>query len=178
MTALMMQMEKETRYHRVKADYGSNDYYRFYSQRNSSPVSRKVYGEILREFNEYVRDRLSGKGAGYIIPSGLGKIELRKMKAEVKIDDDGVIINHLPTNWKETRKLWLENPVAKAKNIKIKFTNEHTDGHTFRIVYLRSKATYKNKSVYKMRFNRTMKRDLSKSIFQGRIDAFLDAYLK
>jgi len=175
MIVLMTQMEKEkdNRSHIVKADYGTNDYYRFYKKKYRTDVSRLIYGKIIREFNEHTRDRLSRKGAGYIIPNGLGKIELRKMKTEVKIDDDGSIINHLPTNWKETRKLWSENPKAREKRVKIKFTNEHTDGHMFRIVYLRSKATYKNKSVYKMRFNRTMKRDLSKSIFQGRIDAFL-----
>tara|TARA_R110000772_G_scaffold62137_2_gene139641 strand:+ start:3649 stop:4158 length:510 start_codon:yes stop_codon:yes gene_type:complete len=168
-----MEKEKDNRSHIVKADYGTNDYYRFYKKKYRTEVSRLTYGQIVREFNEHTRDRLSHKGAGYIIPNGLGKIELRKMKTEVKIDDDGAIINHLPTNWKETRKLWNENEKARQKRVKIKFTNEHTDGHMFRIVYLRSKATYKNKSVYKMRFNRTMKRDLSKSIFQGRIDAFL-----
>ena len=166
-------MAKETRRHIVKAEFGTNHFYDSYKKNHGKEVSRLKYGQVLREFNEHVRDRLSTKGAGYVIPSGLGKIELRKFKAEVKIGEDGEIINHLPTNWKETRKLWEENPAAKEKKIRIKFTNEHTDGHTFRIVYLRFKATYKNKSVYKMRFNRTMKRDLSKSIFQGRIDAFL-----
>jgi hypothetical protein len=169
----MMQMEKEIRKHRVKADYGTNDYYRYYKSKNKNIVSRLTYGKVLREFNEHTRDRLSNKGAGCIIPCGLGKIELRKLKTEVKINEDGSITNKLPTNWKETRKLWDENAKAKEKKIRIKFTNEHTQGHMFRIVYLRSKATYKNKSIYKMRFNRTMKRNLSKSIFQGRIDAFL-----
>lgn len=169
-----MAKEQDKRTHIVNADYGTNDYYRFWKSRNKHVnINRKTYGKIVREFNEHVRDRLSNKGAGYIIPAGLGKIELRKFKNEVKIDEDGSIINHLPTNWKETRKLWNENPKAREKRIKIKFTNEHTDGHMFRIAYLRSKATYKNKSVYKMRFNRIMKRQLSKSIFLGRIDAFL-----
>jgi hypothetical protein len=166
-------MEKESRNHLVKSDFGTNHYYAHYKKKHGSKVSRLEYGKVLREFNEHVRDRLSSKGAGYVIPSGLGKIELRKFKAEVKIAENGDIINHLPTNWKETRALWKENPKAKEKKIRMKFTNEHTDGHTFRIVYLKFRATYKNKSIYKMRFNRTMKRDLSKSIFQGRIDAFI-----
>ena len=83
------------------------------------------------------------------------------------------IINNLPINWKETRKLWKDNPKSKEKGVKIRYTNEHTDGHTFRIFYIRSKANYKNKSIYKMQFNRQMKRQLSQSIFAGRIDAFL-----
>jgi hypothetical protein len=55
----------------------------------------------------------------------------------------------------------------------MRYTNDHTDGHTFRIFYRTSKANFKNKSIYKMKFNRTLKRDLSKSIFAGRIDAFI-----
>lgn len=164
---------EDKRNHKVKSDYGVNDYFKFFKKNYSSNIDRKTYGLVLKEFNSHVRDRLSKKGAGYVIPKRLGKIELRKVKTEVKIDEKGNIINRLPTNWQETRKLWRENPSAKEKKIKIKFTNEHTDGYTFRIVYLRSKANYKNKSIYKMRFNRDMKRNLSKSIFQGRIDAFL-----
>ena len=99
---------------------------------------------------------------------------MRKVKTEVKIGDDGKVINNLPVNWRETRKLWEENQAAKIKGTKIRYTNEHTDGHTFRIFYIRSKANYKNKSMYKLQFNREMKRQLSTSIFAGRIDAFLN----
>ena len=165
----------ETRVHKVKTDYGSGDYYNFFVRKyKASHISRAVFGAVVREFNEHVRDSLSRKGSEYIFPCKIGKIELRKIKTEVSIDSDGNIVNKLPTNWKETRKLWNENPKAKENKVKIKFTNEHTDGYTFRIVYLRSKANYKNKSVYKIKFNRIMKRDLSKSIFKGRIDAFLN----
>lgn len=151
------------------------DYYKHYqSEGGNKEVSSKQFGSIIKEFNGHVRDRLSFKGAGYIFPCRIGKIELRKVKTEVKIGDDGKVINNLPVNWRETRKLWEENQAAKIKGTKIRYTNEHTDGHTFRIFYIRSKANYKNKSMYKMQFNREMKRQLSTSIFAGRIDAFLN----
>ena len=103
----------------------------------------------------------------------IGKIELRKLKTEVKIAEDGSIINNLPVNWKATRELWAESESAKEKKTKIRYTNEHTEGYTFRIFYRTSKANFKNKSIYKMKLNRTLKRQLSQSIFAGRIDAFL-----
>tara|TARA_R110000822_G_scaffold227017_1_gene359641 strand:+ start:13200 stop:13703 length:504 start_codon:yes stop_codon:yes gene_type:complete len=165
----------ETREHKVKTDYGIGEYYRSFQKKyKKGHISRKVFGEILKEFGSYVRDSISTKGTEYIFPSRIGKIELRKVKPEVTIDADGNIVNKLPTNWKETRKLWNENESAREKKIKIRFTNEHTDGYTFRIFYLRSKANYKNKSIYKLQFNREMKRNLSHSIFKGRIDAFLN----
>jgi hypothetical protein len=165
---------KTERKHRVKTDYGSVDYFKFFKKNNKdSKISGRMFGSVLREFNLHISNKLSEKGAEYIFPNKIGKIELRKIKTEVKIDEKGKLVNNLPTNWKATIALWNSSQKSKAAMTKIKFTNEHTDGHTFRIFYIRSKANFKNKSIYKMQFNRDMKRDLSKSIFEGRIDAFL-----
>jgi hypothetical protein len=164
----------DTRLHRVKSDFGSLDYYKhFIKKTGNDHISGIKFGEVLREFNEYIRERISTKGVEYIMPNRVGKLELRKIKTELKIDEDGNIINNLPVNWKATRELWAESEKSKEKGTKIRYTNEHTDGHTFRIFYRTSKANYKNKSIYKMKVNRGMKRMLSKSIFAGRIDAFL-----
>jgi len=170
-----MQEDKEdVRLHRIKSDFGNGDYYKsFLKESEDKSISRAKFGDVLREFNNHVRDRISTKGAEYIMPNRTGKIELRKLQTEVKIDDDGSIINNLPINWRETRNLWAESDKAREKKIKIRYTNEHTGGYTFRIFYRTSKANFKNKSIYKMKFNRTMKRQLSTSIFAGKIDAFL-----
>lgn len=170
-------MIEDKRNHLVKSDYGVNDYYRYFKKRNKdSDMTRAEFGAIIKEYNSFIRDRMATKGAGFIIPCRLGSVELRKTKTEVKIDEDGNIVNHLPTNWKATRDLWRDNPSAKERGIKIKFTNEHTDGYTFKVSYLRGKANFKNKSIYKIRFNRDLKRTLSRSIFEGRIDAFIKQY--
>ena len=164
----------DKRKHRVKTDFGNYDYYKYFlSKHDNSVVSRAIFGQIIKEFNTHVRDRVSTKGAEYTFPYRIGKIELRKLKTEVKIDSEGNIVNNLPINWRETRKLWEENEQAKENKTKIRYTNEHTEGYTFRIFYKTSKANFKNKSIYKMKVNRTLKRQLSKSIFAGRIDAFL-----
>ena len=170
--------KEDKRVHRVKTHYGNYDYYKYflanYRKLSSGKlVSRATFGQIVKEFNGHVRDRISTKGAEYAFPFRIGKLELRKLKTEVKIDDNGDIVNNLPINWRETRKLWEENKQAKEKKTKIRYTNEHTEGYTFRIFYRTSKANFKNKSIYKMKLNRTLKRQLSKSIFAGRIDAFL-----
>jgi len=166
--------KEDKRLHRVKSDFGSLDYYKhFIKKTGNDHISGITFGEVLREFNEYIRERISTKGVEYIMPNRVGKLELRKIKTELKIDENGSIINNLPVNWKATRELWAESEKSKEKGTKIRYTNEHTDGHTFRIFYRTSKANYKNKSIYKMKVNRGMKRMLSKSIFAGRIDAFL-----
>lgn len=173
----MMQQttEKKTRIHRSIVDYGVNDYYKEFKQNNpKSTINRKVYGEIIKEFNSFLREGLAVKGREIIFPRKMGRVELRKSKTEVQIDSEGNIINNLPVNWKETRKLWLENKSAEEKKIKIRFTNDHTDSYTFKIAYLKLRADFKNKSLYTVKFNRKLKRDLSQSIFKGRIDAFVN----
>jgi hypothetical protein len=171
----MMQMiEEDKRTHRVKCDYGTADYYKdFIREYKLDHIDSATFGAIVKEFNSHVRDGISKKGSVYTIPCRLGKIELRKIKTEVTIGDDGKIINNLPPNWRETRKLWAQSEVARRNRTKIRYTNEHTDGYTFRITYFKTKANFKNKSIYRLQFNREMKRELSKSIFKGNIDAFL-----
>lgn len=170
-------IEKKSRIHRSKADYGVNEYFRDFKLKNKgSEITRKMYGQIIKEYNSFLRDGLSTKGREILLPRKLGRAELRKSKTELTVDESGNIVNNLAINWKETRKLWLDNQEAKEKKIKIRFTNEHTDGYTFNITYMRSKADFKNKTLYTIRFNRKLKRDLSESIFNGRIDAFVKEY--
>jgi len=167
-------METDSRVHKVKVDYGVNHYYAEFKKNNKgTKITRGIYGSVIKELNSFQRDRLSSKGVEINIPSRLGKVELRKNKSEIKINEDGTVKNNLPVNWKDTRKLWLENESAKEKKIKVRYTNEHTDGYSFKVFFYKRRATFKNKSIYGMRFNRMLKRDLSKSIFDGKIDAFI-----
>ncbi len=175
---MMTEIETEDkRNHVVKCDYGANDYYTYFCRNNKDiKITRKQFGDIIKLFNSHLRDRLSNKGVDIVLPSRIGRVELRKVKTEVTINEDGEVVDNLPTNWKATRELWRSNPIAREKKIKIKFTNEHTDGYTFKVSYLKSRANFKNKSIYKIRFNRDLKRNLSKSIFEGKIDAFINPH--
>lgn len=167
----------QTRNHRIKADFGIGDYHKFFLKNNKGcDVSRKEFGNIIKEYNSSVRDDLSLRGIAYRIPCGMGTIELRKRKAEVSVNEDGTIKNTMAPNWLETRKLWAENPEAKSAKTKVRYVNEHSDGYVFRISYLRTRAKYKNKTVYRLRLNRLMKRQLSTSIINKSIDAFVNVY--
>ena len=166
---------EDKRSHRVKSDYGLPDYYKFFvkQKKENKEISKSTYNNVIKEFNSYVRDRISEKGAEYTFPKKLGSVEIKKIKPSLSIDEEGKVVNKLPINWKATRELWKTNESAKEKKTKIRYINEHTKGYTFRLYYKKKRANYKNKSIYKMQFNRDLKRSLSKSIFAGRIDAFL-----
>ena len=81
----MEENNKEVRQHRVKSDYGSGDYYKhFVKTTGNTNITQGEFGEILREFNGHVRDRISKKGAEYFFPFRIGKIELRKLMLMMK----------------------------------------------------------------------------------------------
>lgn len=163
----------QTRVHKIKCDFGITDYYKFYKSISKDPVIASMYKDILREYLDSIRDLISKKGYIYRFPQRMGRIEIRKTKKEVKIGKNGEIINKLPINWKKTNELWAENEIAKEKKIKIRYTNEHTNGYVFRPVYMKNTANYKNKSIYKMSINREMRRNTAGPIMSKALDAFL-----
>lgn len=165
--------QTETRNHRIKCDYGMPDYYRFYKDTSKSPKSNKVFSDVVRDYLDANRTAVYSKAYIYVLPQRLGRIEIRKMKREVIIDKEGKVINKLLINWKETKKLWSENKEAKERKIKIRYTNEHTDGYVFRPIYMKNTANFKNKSIYKLKVNRDMARKTEPAIVSKKIDAFL-----
>lgn len=167
----------ENRHHRIKVHYGTGDYHKFFlSENKSCSIGRADFGSILKDYNGFIRDNISKRGLSYILPSRMGIIELRKKKAGVSVNDDGTIKNTMAINWLKTRKLWEESSEAKEKKIKIRFVNEHSNGFVFKISYLRTEALFVNKRIYRLKINRLMKRQLSTSIINKSIDAFVNKY--
>lgn len=150
-----------------------SDYARWYKANCDDPVSLKIYREIVQEYLRLNKELISTKGYTFKFPEVMGRIEVRKVKRELDIDKDGKIINKLPINWQATRKLWKENPKAKEKEIKIRYTNEHTGGYVFHPYYIKRTATFKNKKLYRLKINREIARKMYKPIISGKMDAFL-----
>lgn len=163
----------DKREHKVKCDYGMNDYVRYYTKTTESSLNPKVAREIMNDYLKSIRTLISTKGYVFKIPENCGRIEIRKVKREMELDDNGKIINKLPPNWKATNELWAENPRAKEKKIIIRYVNDHTEGFVFFPYYIKRYATFKNKGLYKMQINREMSRNTFQGIISKKIDAFL-----
>ena len=165
--------QTETRNHFIKCKYGLPAYRKSYMQKTENPVDDKTYNSVLLDWLTANQRAVYLFGYVFVFPKRMGKIEIRKRKGTVKIANDGSVINKLAVNWAETRKLWKENPKAKADKIRIRYTNEHSGGYIFSIRYIKSRANYKNKSIYHMKVNRTLKRNIEPLIKSGKLDAFL-----
>ena len=164
---------QDKRNHKIKSDYGNNDYVLFYKKSTQDPLEEKIVRGVLEDYYLAIKNMISFEGYQFRMPENCGRIEIRKVKREVEVDGDGKIVNKLPVNWKATNKLWSDNPKAKEKKIKIRYTNEHTEGFIFFPYFIKRFATFKNKAVYKMKLNREMCRNTYEGIMNKKIDAFL-----
>lgn len=165
--------EQDKRNHKVKCDYGINDYWNYYKNTSEDPVTEEVYKKVLYDYLKINRNYISKFGRTFTLPKRLGRIEIRKFKQEIKVNQKGEIENNLTVNWKATKQLWKENKMAKEKKILIRYTNEHTKGYAFRVYYFKNSANFKNKSIYSMQVNRQLRRDTSIGILNKTIDSFL-----
>lgn len=162
---------------KIPAHYGMNDYYKFfckeYPQYN---ISKKQFNKIISEYNSYISNNIIDN-LEITLPFRLGKIEMVKQKRDVYLNDDGLVINTNPPNWKATKHLWATNEEAKENKILIRHTNKHTGGYVFRIKYNKQKAVYKNKKVYFFKPVRELSRSITKRINDYSKDKY-DTYIK
>lgn len=160
----------------IKIHYGMTDYLKFYNKKYGArygKLSKAKYNEIISEANNLIGKMITDEGADFNLPFQLGTIGIRKYKPRVQLSVNGELINKLPVNPMETRKLWDSNPEAKEKNIYVRYTNKHSNGFVFSLFYFKKKAIFKNKNAYVLICKRGLKRRLAKNIKDKVIDAFL-----
>lgn len=169
---------------KITSHYNTPDYYKYYKQKNFGTnkeskfyLTSSQYTKILKDFFDLVIEDLIMTGEEFIFPSNMGKLQIRKYKSEIKIGEDGKVVNHLPVDYAATNKLRASNPEAAKNKIVVRHLNKHTGGYTFRYIYIKNKAKYKNKSAYSFKATRTNKLKIAKAvkIFKKKID-FLKLY--
>ncbi len=179
-----MTIPKGKQSEKIKAHYNSPDYYKHYKERHFGKnkksrfyVTKKQYTEVLKDFFNLVIEDMIMNGEEFIFPANMGKYQIRKYKASVKLDSNGKLINHLPVDYGATNKLRASNPEAAENKVVVRHLNKHTDGYTFRYIYIKNKAKYRNKSAYSFKATRTNKLKITRAvrIFKKKID-FLKLY--
>lgn len=161
---------------RLKSDYNNKYYVDYiYTRLNKKyGLSYPQITSIIRMYHDMAREDFA-KGEPVYLKNKLGNLQLYKEKKEVYINDKGEVVNELPVNYRETKKLWDAKPELKFKTY-IRYLNKHSDGFVFSTSYQISKANYKYKNVYNFQFNSTLKKMLNKNIHEGIVDAFIKKY--
>ena len=159
-----------SRKHRVSNSNGSKEAWRWLKKNKwlgLPPITEGNFGMIINEINKKYQEYLC-QSRDVKFPHGLGRLELRKYKTDVKIVN-GKIVNNMPIDWKETLNLWYEDEESKAKKQLVK----RNPGYVFSIYYNRIGTTFKNRLFYQFFPTRALKVRLKELINQGRVDAFL-----
>lgn len=139
-------------------------------------LTQTQYSFILKMFNEAIGHELIFNNFNFKMPYRLGNLVILKNKPKIYVDKDDKVINCLPVDWKETLKLWEEDPKAKLEKKLIRCVNEHFNGYVAKFKYDRSNARYANKTVYNFIPCRTLKIALAKAVKNPNIN--IDFYLK
>jgi hypothetical protein len=159
----------ELRRHHIKSDFGIEDYYKHYKSIGGK-VGRKTYAYIVKHFHKRIGDILASEEYNFKLPHRLGVVCVKKSRNFIAFTN-GKLFTNLPVNWKDTNALWRNDSEAKEKKILIRYENYHTNRHSYKFCYIKSKAIYKNKVVYKVQINRAIKRQLANIIHEkGEID--------
>lgn len=129
------------------------------------PLKDSEFYSIIREVNNLLVKELA-KGNDIKFPYGMGKIELRKIKRGVFINDKGNLVNTYPIDWESTLKLWYRDKEAKENKTIIR-----TDlKYTYKIHYNKFNANYVNQIFYDFAPNRFFKKTVLQNIKNNKVD--------
>lgn len=165
----------QQRHHKLTADFGMKDYYNFYDNKYNAKVSRKIYNQIISDFNKAVVNMILEEGDEYKVPYTHFTLQIRKDKRKPRLNNKGELMNPVPVDWKRTKALWERDEEAKEKKLLVRYNNSHTSGYVFRLFLQTWRSSLKYKRLIKVRTNREFQRKLSKRI--KNLDEPFDAYL-
>ena len=161
------------RNHKVKGSYGVYDAYK-YIRKNKwyglEPFTEHEFYTIIRGINKELANYLS-IGGTIKLPYGMGKIMLIKVSAKVKFKE-GKLVNTKPIDWDKTLKLWYKDRECKDSKILVRVDTKNK----FKIIYDKSRARYKNKTLFSFLPNRELKIKLKENIQEGIVDAYNYSY--
>ena len=131
-------------------------------------IPKKEYLDIVEGFMKFLMEKVHNS-EHIRLPAGMGDLSITGTKQRVHVDEAGTVYG-LAVDWKNTLKLWKENPEAKEEKRKIYLFNEHTKGirYKFRWVKYSVPMPYYVKMPYYFKATREHKRRVWKSILAGK----------
>ena len=132
---------------KINVDYGLRDYYKYYSKNNNVVADSKLFNKVISEFNQGIVNLIIEKDLEFTPTMLQFTFCVRKIKKIPKIKE-GKLVNTSPIDWKTTKELWESDAETKEKKIIIKFSNNHTSKHVFRIKALKLVTCIKIKNYF------------------------------
>lgn len=159
------------RLHKVRNSNGIYDAYKWIRKNRwlniGRPLTEHEFYTIIRQVNNELAYSLI-RGDDINLPNRMGRLELRKYDAKIRVDSNNKVITNLPIDWDRTLKLWSEDEEAYKERTLIKMEEKEI----FKVFYNKKSANYENKSFMQFDVNRDIKRSLTQQIKNRAVDAF------
>lgn len=160
---------------RINADFGMNDYYKYYKSYSKNPVTKDKFHKIVGDFNKKITNLIINEGIEYKPIKIQFTFCVRKSLRRVYIKDNK-LVNTTPIDWKSTKDLWENDEDARQNKTILRHLNNHTSKYIFQIKATKFGNRYSNKKLYRFKPCRSFQRDLAKRILDTTKDNF-NAYL-
>jgi len=126
-------------------------------------VNKTTYLKIISLFFLFIKTTiLQGRTIEF---KHLGELSISGLKPKIKFDKDNR--PKLPPDWGASRKLWAENPEAKAKKQILFHFNDDTGFVRYKLFWNKLKVPLMNKIYYSLVAARKFKREISSNIKKG-----------
>jgi len=195
--------EKKRFKHSFKIDLDTKEIYDFYKQSDKvkDPVNRKLFNEIVFEFNRKIASLILDKAFEYKMPYKLGFMRIASRKRKLQIKNGVILKNKLKVNWGETLKLFIknnpqfnfnfktardflyklkskqfgDNPPEHVKLKNIYHFNQHSDGYIFKIIWDKSYGSiHKRLMFYNFKPSKDFRLTLGKIVKGGDYVKFIN----
>lgn len=148
-----------------KTDINIRSSYKSYKERVDTPVEEKQYLDISHRYIQFLIQKVL-EGEEVTLPARLGTLFIQGVKKSLKFNRDGIPL--LPPNWAATKRLWENNPEAKATKKIVYCLNEDTDGIVYKLHWSKNRVPIENKIYYNFILTRSNKRAIHQQIKQGK----------
>lgn len=158
---------------RITSDYKNEQYisHIFWKVKKIYPeIDKKKITKIVSRYFELAQEDLA-HGNTISLGASLGDLYLVKVKRNVYMNKDGVLVNNLPVDQGATNKLWKLKPELRGLKF-VRHINAHSSGFLFKLKHYIFKSNVKNKSIYGFKFSRTLKSNLSVNIINKEVEAY------
>lgn len=115
---------------------GMPEYYKAFKNKHPElNIPPSLFNQVVTDFNLAIRDKIIMEGFEFHMYSA-GTLAVYKYKRKIRKSKKTGRYN-LPIDKKATWELWNSNPIAKAEKRYVYHMNEHTDGFSAKIFWLK-----------------------------------------
>lgn len=144
----------------VRREIGCYEILRYYTGNHEKSKRRSIaeYREILQRYMFFIIDKVL-EGNKVALPCAMGYLVIIGTKQHL-----GYLVPH----WRNTNKLWNENPEAKKNKQLVYCMNHHTDGVRYSLRWHTKRVYVYNKKFYSFKPCRALKLKIRDLIFDGK----------